>query len=600
MSARTEPVKAKARSPSAEEDGGVSGAGAWLDAHYDPVASLYTFSTCIALENLNRDGDHKLLVGDLGNGHLDMKLKVYKGTELSFETPLLDLPSGVITFYMDTTDPRTPAVAVAAGPFVYVYKNLRPYFKFALPHLELNADELELWTQVKQGRIGAQQLQQSLRTIQQQEKKVPLSVQSLKFLQLEKSDLQPFISTFRHAPLKRQSVITAMQSLKKSHSEDDAVSCLVVASENGDVYVLDPEAFTVLKQFLLPSQPVFLSVTGLYDVDYNISAACRDNCIYTFKSGSTTPQYNIPLASQPCGLVRINKDIVVGCMDNTLTSYSHKGKKQWSLHFPATIMSVEVLYYKPRSFKAVLVALQNGDVRIYKDKFLVNHIKMDDVVVGMKFGQFGREDGVLIMVTRGGALSVKILKRSVNFEVKDMTPGPPASQLDKLNIPKRTKVYVDQMAREKESGTAMHCVFQQDLSRLKLNVTRAYAKAVTSNLTPLTSTPDISLKISAQVQGLGPIFRLTVTVQNTSPSKPVIGHYITFKCDESLYRISKKFIQMPLLVPSLSYNFDTMVECTDDMGRTEDISVYVVKNSNSAPLITAVLNMPVSENIIVT
>jgi hypothetical protein len=60
MSARTEPVKAKARSPSAEEDGGVSGAGAWLDAHYDPVASLYTFSTCIALENLNRDGDHKV------------------------------------------------------------------------------------------------------------------------------------------------------------------------------------------------------------------------------------------------------------------------------------------------------------------------------------------------------------------------------------------------------------------------------------------------------------------------------------------------------------------------------------------------------------
>ena len=36
-------------------------------------------------------------------------------------------------------------------------------------------------------------------------------------------------------------------------------------------------------QFLLPSQPAFLTVTGLYDVDYQISAACRDNCIYTFK-----------------------------------------------------------------------------------------------------------------------------------------------------------------------------------------------------------------------------------------------------------------------------------------------------------------------------
>lgn len=48
----------------------------------------------------------------------------------------------------------------------------------------------------------------------------------------------------------------------------------------------------------------------------------------------------------------------------------------------------------------------------------------------------------------------------------------------------------------------------------------------------------------SQVQGLGPIFHLTVTVQNTSPTSPVTGHYITFKCDESLYLISRKFIQV--------------------------------------------------------
>ena len=77
-------------------------------------------------------------------------------------------------------------------------------------------------------------------------------MRSLKYLQLEDdAELQAsFLATFRHFPLRRQSVVTAMAVLKKSHTEDDAVSCLVVASENGDVYVLDPEAFTVLKQVL--------------------------------------------------------------------------------------------------------------------------------------------------------------------------------------------------------------------------------------------------------------------------------------------------------------------------------------------------------------
>ena len=57
---------------------------------------------------------------------------------------------------------------------------------------------------------------------------------------------------------------------------------------------------------------------------------------------------------------------------------------------------------------------------------------------------------------------------------------------------------------------------------------------------------------------------------------------------------------MPLLVPSVSYNFDTMVHCTDDMGRAEEINVYLAREHTPTPLITAVLKMPVSETIIVT
>ena len=41
----------------------------------------------------------------------------------------------------------------------------------------------------------------------------------------------------------------------------------------------------------------------------------------------------------------------------------------------------------------------------------------------MKFGQFGREEGSLILVSQSGALYVKILKRSVTFEVKESRPG---------------------------------------------------------------------------------------------------------------------------------------------------------------------------------
>ena len=45
-----------------------------------------------------------------------------------------------------------------------------------------------------------------------------------------------------------QSVVTCMDTLKKSSNDEGAISCLVVGSESKEVFILDPEAFTVLSR----------------------------------------------------------------------------------------------------------------------------------------------------------------------------------------------------------------------------------------------------------------------------------------------------------------------------------------------------------------
>ena len=45
---------------------------------------VYDHLMYTALEDLANDGDHKLLVGDLGSGQYDMKLKVFKGKNLMY------------------------------------------------------------------------------------------------------------------------------------------------------------------------------------------------------------------------------------------------------------------------------------------------------------------------------------------------------------------------------------------------------------------------------------------------------------------------------------------------------------------------------------
>ena len=62
------------------------------------------------------------------------------------ENTIIDLPTGVVAFHMDQNQPLIPAVAVASGSHIYIYKNMRPYFKFTLPTLDIHPAEKELWT----------------------------------------------------------------------------------------------------------------------------------------------------------------------------------------------------------------------------------------------------------------------------------------------------------------------------------------------------------------------------------------------------------------------------------------------------------------------
>ncbi|XP_029625896.1 BBSome complex member BBS1 isoform X2 [Salmo trutta] len=566
----------------------------WLDAHYDPVANLYTFSSCIALADLHGDGENKLVVGDLGTGSCNMKLKVYRGTGLMSENTLLDLPTGLVSFLMDQHEPRTPAIAVASGPFIYVYKNLRPYFKFTLPPLEVNALEQDVWNQAREDMIDPLSLKEMLEGIRDKAD-VPLSVRSLRFLMLDPQDTEAFVNLHKAQPIRRQTVITCIGTLKKNMADEDAVSCLVICTESKDVYILDPEAFTILSKMSVPSAPTQMDVTGQFDVEFRITVACRNGNIYILRRDSPKPKYCIELSSHPVGLVRMGKSVVVGCAQETLQGFTQKGKKLWTACLPAPVTTMGVMDLPTRGFQAVLVGLANCEVHLYRDKNLISTIKTPDVVTSICFGRYGREDGTLIMTTKGGGLIVKILKRTAVFDDRDSAPGPPLAQSIRLNIPKKTKLYVDQTMRERENAVAMHRAFQMDLSRLRLAAARAYVKALESSLTPMSSSLSEPLKMNAV--GLGPSFKLTLNIQNTAACRPVMNLAISFLYDESLYSMRTAFFKIPLLVPGLNYPIDTFVECLSDKGISDIIKVFVLREGKSAPLLTAHINMPVSEGL---
>eukprot|EP00069_Balaena_mysticetus_P012834 bmy_07803T0 len=564
----------------------------WLDAHYDPMANIHTFSACLELADLHGDGEYKLVVGDLGPGGQQPRLKVLKGPTVLSESPLPALPAAAATFLMDQHEPRTPALALASGPCVYVYKNLRPYFKFSLPQLPPNPLEQDLWNQAKEGegrgafvctvtqvrglwRARAPEAPRGEGAAVEwpgegsQAQGMQVSVLCVsRFLQLELSEMEAFVNQHKSKSIRRQTVITTMTTLKKNLADEDAVSCLVLGTENKELLVLDPEAFTVLAKMSLPSVPVFLEVSGQFDVEFRLAAACRNGNIYMLRRDSKRPKYCIELSAQPVGLVRVHKVLVVGSNQDSLHGFTHKGKRLWTVQMPAAILTMNLLEQRSRGLQAVMAGLANGEVRIYRDKALLSVVRTPDAVTSLCFGRYGREDHTLIMTTQGGGLIIKILKRTAVFVEGGGEAGPPPAQAMKLNMPRKTRLYVDQTLREREAGTAMHRTFQADLYLLRLRAARAYVQALESSLSPVSATAREPLKLHAVVQGLGPTFKLTLHLQNTSTARPILGLLVCFLYNEGLYALPRAFFK-----------------------------VLVLREGQSAPLLSAHISMPVSEGL---
>ena len=195
-----------------------------------------------------------------------------------------------------------------------------------------------------------------------------------------------------------------------------------------------------------------MDVYGLFAVEFKLFVSCRDACIYSAKRGFKTAKLLVQLLSQPVGMVHVNGNIVVGCMDKSLSCYSAKGVTLWSLHMPGNITAVAAIDIEMQSQRLVEVAVTSKQVLIYQDKHKVDTIETNDVINAMKYGRYGRESGTLVLVSRSGALSIRILKRTVKFYPKEAASSAAPAVLNKLVLPKKTKLFVDQMMRERSES----------------------------------------------------------------------------------------------------------------------------------------------------
>lgn len=285
-------------------------------------------------------------------------------------------------------------------------------------------------------------------------------------------------------------LITCMETLNKDKEDIDGVSLLVVGTEAGQILILapDPNASSFLCKVDLPSAPVLLNVSGVFETEWRIHVTCRDGQLYTIKNGDVRGSCIltgsiVDLGSQAVSMARFDKNLWIATMDRTVSCYSARGKRTHSIVFNDDVSEILVIPVKKAKVGyLLLVALASGEIRLYRDKTLFHSFKVEKPIQAIRYGPYGREENTLIIIHGKGSITVKMWKRTADVDGSNPAAGPPPEQDIPLAVPKKTKLYVEQTQREKEMAADIHSVFQRDLCRLRLEAARAYVKTITEDM----------------------------------------------------------------------------------------------------------------------
>ena len=565
----------------------------FLPAHFDQLANVRAFSRCLCTGDIKGDGDYRLLVADD-----DKRLKVFQGTAMSSEHSLLDSPSAVCCFYSDDKVPRLPAVAVAAGTHVFIYRNLRPYFKFTLPNVVLDDEEERIWNAVAKGEQELDPMAARAMLTQLRESGVQLSSRSMDLLRADHpQQIYDYCDSCRHIPLLQQTVVTCMGVIPKSSLELHAVGCLVVGTEGKEVMVLDPSGTSVDFSVTLPSVPVELRATGRLELDHRILVSCRDCKVYAIKNKALASTV-VAMDSQPVAMVTLgDAAFVVGTILKRLSGFSFRGRRTFTHTVPSEVLAMEGMAIAGEVGYAV--GLRSGELRIYNKTALVRitTFQSDSPVCGMHFGRYGRESGAMISTHKNGALSIKLLPRQASLSASKKKSGAPPEQDMPLDIPRKTRLYVENTQREHDQAAQMHRIFQKDLMKLKLQAAKAYHKVLTDGNSAISDVKDSKIRLSAAVQGLGPVFRINFSIQNTGDNL-VTEVYVLARYDHDVYRMKRGMVRVGALVPHLEYPYWIDLECVDPNGAADDIRLLVFRADSQVPILTALVRMPMSDIVV--
>ncbi|XP_058789775.1 Bardet-Biedl syndrome 1 protein homolog isoform X1 [Phymastichus coffea] len=561
----------------------------WLDAIWEPNTQLYVLPNGLNMLDTAGDGDAKLIVADIGDTTLPQtKIRVFKGADEITQQIITEIPCSIVEFNTENDDRKSAALAIGASSSVFIFKNMRPHFKFCLPPLNADIREQDIWYKASlEEELNVLTLTDDLKLLSQDLCAVNLSSRTLKLLSLKEDVQESFAKKYWHLPIIKSNAISIIGTIRKDSWTNTACSYLVVGTEYGEILIMDHRAFFVVERHIIDWPPVALATTGLWTGDGQIVFAGREGKIGAVKRSSKFQHWET-LPSPAMALTTLSYEgIVVATMTGYLWAFSNRGMKLWKVQLPGSPLDITSLPVPQIGLSLLAVSITRFGVQIYDQKHHVDTITMFDSVSAMKYGRLGQEERAIAMITCSGGLSVKILKRTADFSIQtnQQSNFNFIYTQQKFSIPKKTKLVIEQTIRERSEHAEIHTTFQQGFLRLRLKA----ANKVHGMLLFNQATTSMPITLQFSVLGFGPDYIIKIIITHTTSGYFNRNLYLVCRSDNIM--VKSRLIKLPFLITGVPLPITFSI--TSNIPLTKKIYILLCFKGQVRPLINLTVFMPV-------
>lgn len=257
----------------------------------------------------------------------------------------------ICTFYTKNDTSKRPAVAVGIGRSVYIYRNLRPYFKLSLPEVlpyRLLPAEEDLWSKASTGLLESTEFFAMLDKLCSEERLQRFTAQLQQAIHAYTTHgqsqiiLDEFVEVATSSSPKLPTVVTCMAVLLRDENATPSAGFLVIGSENGLITMVEPNGFRVIFEEWLPSSPMKIVAWGFERGHNRLFVACRNNTIVTMRHNVKGRSLPFSVGIVDIVLCNATRRLAVGLMNSTLRVISFQGKVTWQSDVQGNIILLQV------------------------------------------------------------------------------------------------------------------------------------------------------------------------------------------------------------------------------------------------------------------